>query len=79
MNGFTYRSTVAVYGTGYFLPVNKTNRAGAGVDAGDRVTVEIASDDAERTVDVPDDLAAGHRRRPGGRGTVRRAVVQPPE
>ena len=58
MNGYTYRSTVAVYGNGYFLPVNKTNRAGAGVDAGDPVIVEIASDDAERTVDVPDDLAA---------------------
>jgi hypothetical protein len=58
MNGYTYRSTVAVYGTGYFLPVNKTNRAGAGVDAGDRVTVEIASDDAERKVDVPADLAS---------------------
>jgi hypothetical protein len=58
MNGYTYRSTVAVYGNGYFLPVNKTNRAGAGVDAGDRVTVVIASDDAERTVDVPDDLAS---------------------
>ena len=58
MNGFTYRSTVAVYGGGYFLPVNRANRAGAGVDAGDRVTVELASDDGERTVELPDDLAA---------------------
>ncbi|MGZ8527874.1 MAG: YdeI/OmpD-associated family protein [Candidatus Limnocylindrales bacterium] len=57
INGFTYRSTVAVYGEGYFLPVNKVNRAGAGVDAGDRVTVELASDTSARTVDVPDDLA----------------------
>jgi Bacteriocin-protection, YdeI or OmpD-Associated/Domain of unknown function (DUF1905) len=57
INGYTYRSTVAVYGDGYFLPVNKVNRTGAGVDAGDRVTVELASDTAERTVDVPDDLA----------------------
>lgn len=59
INGFTYRSTVAVYGDGYFLPVNRENRAGADVDAGDRVTVELSSDDAERTVDVPPDLAAG--------------------
>ena len=58
INGYTYRSTVAVYGDGYFLPVNKVNRAGAGVDAGDRVTVELASDTAARTVEVPDDLAA---------------------
>src|SRR4249919_1179061 len=56
VNGFTYRSTVAVYGDGYFLPVN---RAGAGVDAGDRVTVELSSDDAERTVEIPPDLAVG--------------------
>jgi hypothetical protein len=58
INGYTYRSTVAVYGEGYFLPVNKANRTGAGVDAGDRVTVELASDTEARTVDVPDDLAA---------------------
>jgi hypothetical protein len=57
INGYTYRSTVAVYGDGFFLPVNKVNRTGAGVDAGDRVTVELASDTAERTVEVPDDLA----------------------
>ncbi|MDP9481645.1 MAG: YdeI/OmpD-associated family protein [Chloroflexota bacterium] len=64
MNGYTYRSTVAVYGEGYFLPVNKVNRAGARVDAGDRVTVELAADDAARTVDVPDDLAEALRNDP---------------
>ena len=58
INGYTYRSTVAVYGAGYYLPVNRVNRAAAGVDAGDHVTVELASDDAERTVLVPDDLGA---------------------
>ncbi len=58
INGYTYRSTVAVYGDGYFLPVNKVNRTGAGVDAGDRVNVELASDTAARTVEVPEDLAA---------------------
>jgi hypothetical protein len=58
INGYTYRSTVAVYGEGYFLPVNKANRAGAAVDAGDRVTVELAEDQAARTVAVPDDLGA---------------------
>ncbi|MEO8229645.1 MAG: YdeI/OmpD-associated family protein [Chloroflexota bacterium] len=57
INGYTYRSTVAVYGESYFLPVNKANRAGVGVDAGDRVTVELAADEAARTVAVPDDLA----------------------
>jgi hypothetical protein len=64
MNGYTYRSTVAMYGEGFFLPVNKINRTGAGVDAGDRVTVELASDDEARTVEPPEDLAEALRADP---------------
>ena len=36
----TYRSTVAVYGGRYFLPLNKTNREAAGVAAGDVIEVD---------------------------------------
>jgi Bacteriocin-protection, YdeI or OmpD-Associated/Domain of unknown function (DUF1905) len=54
--GHTYRSTIAVYGGRYFLPLNRANRAAAGVAAGETVTVEIEADDEPRTVDVPDDL-----------------------
>ena len=53
----TYRSTVATYGGGVLSPVNQANPRGAGVDAGDTVTVTVEYDDAPRTVTVPDDLA----------------------
>ena len=54
----TYRSTVAVYGDEYFLPLNAVNRASAGVAAGDEVEVGLELDSAPRQVSVPDDLAA---------------------
>jgi hypothetical protein len=52
----TYRSTVAVYGDEYFLPLNAANRAGAGVSAGDEVDVDMDLDTAPREVLVPADL-----------------------
>lgn len=58
IRGHTYRSTVAVYGGRYYLPLNRTNRAAAGVAAGETVSVELESDDEPRTVDVPEDLQA---------------------
>ncbi|MEU1983940.1 YdeI/OmpD-associated family protein [Nocardia sp. NPDC019395] len=58
LGGHTYRSTVAVYGGEYMIPLNAENRNAAGVAAGDTVTVGIELDTAERTVTVPDDLAA---------------------
>jgi hypothetical protein len=40
IGGHTYRSTVAVRGGRYLLPLSAENRAGAGVAAGDEVDVE---------------------------------------
>lgn len=57
INDYTYRSTVAVYGGDYLLPVNAQNAKAAGVQAGDTVTVTIAEDTAPRVVELPDDLA----------------------
>lgn len=54
----TYRSTVAVYGGEYVLPLNKANREAAGVTAGDTVTVTLAYDDEPRVVELPPDLHA---------------------
>jgi hypothetical protein len=54
----TYRSTVAVMGGRFMLPLSAENRAAAGVAAGDAVEVEVAPDLAPRTVEVPEDLAA---------------------
>ena len=67
VNGHAWRSTVMRYGDRYFLPLNRTNREAAGVAAGDTVSVGLASDDAPRTVEVPDDLAAALDAAPGAR------------
>jgi bacteriocin resistance YdeI/OmpD-like protein/uncharacterized protein DUF1905 len=58
VNGHTWRSTVMRYGTRYYLPLARPNREAAGVAAGDTVGVLVESDDAPRTVEVPDDIAA---------------------
>jgi hypothetical protein len=58
IGGHTYRSTIAVYGGRYFLPLNRQNREAAGVAAGERISVELEADTEARTVDVPDDLRA---------------------
>ena len=57
LNGYTYRSTVAVYGDVFMLPLNKENREAAGVVAGDEVQVTLELDLEPRTVEVPSDLA----------------------
>jgi hypothetical protein len=56
INDHTYRTTVAVYGGKFFLPVKRENREAAGVEAGDEVEVALALDTEPRTVEVPDDL-----------------------
>jgi hypothetical protein len=66
VNGHAYRSTVMRYGERYVLPLNLANREAAGVAAGDAV-VELAPDEAPRTVDVPADLAAALDAAPGAR------------
>jgi hypothetical protein len=58
INGFTYRSTVAVVGGRYMVGVSAENRAGAGVAGGDEVDVDVELDTAPREVDVPPDLTA---------------------
>jgi hypothetical protein len=58
INGFTYRSTIAVRRGVYMVGVSAENRAGAGVGGGDEVEVEIELDTEPREVVVPSDLAA---------------------
>jgi hypothetical protein len=59
INGYTYRSTVAVRAGQFLLPLSAENRAGAGVAAGDNVEVDVELDNEPRVVTVPDDFAAG--------------------
>jgi len=58
INGYTYRSTVAVYGGEFFLPVSAEVRKHAGVAAGDEIEVAVELDTEPRVVEVPADLAA---------------------
>ena len=57
INGHTYRSTVAVLGGVFMLPLSKENRAAAGVNAGDTIEVTLELDSEPRTVEIPQDLA----------------------
>lgn len=57
MNGFTYRSTVAVYAGKSYLPVRREVQDGAGVAGGQLVTVRLELDENPRRVDPPADLA----------------------
>ena len=58
INGYTYRSTVAVYDGEFKLPVSAEVRQAAGIAAGDEIEVSLALDTEPRTVTVPPDLAA---------------------
>ena len=69
INGFTYRSTIAVMGGDYMVGVNADNRAGAGVAGGDTVDVDIELDTAPRAVTVPPDLAAALAAEPAAQRT----------
>jgi hypothetical protein len=58
VNGYTWRTTVAVMGGESLVGLSKAVREAAGVQAGDTVEVTLAYDDAPRAVDVPPTLAA---------------------
>ena len=53
----TYRSTVAVMGGEFMIPLNAQNRTAAGVAAGDEVEVGLELDTEPREVTVPSDFA----------------------
>src|ERR1700694_4490631 len=62
INGFTYRSTVAVMGNKFMVGVPPVFREGAGVAAGDVVDVDLELDTAPREVELPVDFAAALNR-----------------
>jgi hypothetical protein len=69
INGFTYRSSVAVVSGMFMVGVSAENRAGAGVAGGDEVDVDIELDTAPREVTVPPDFAAALDAEPNARRT----------
>lgn len=58
LNGYTYRTTIAVMGGVCMLPLSAENRGAAGVKAGDEVEITLELDTEPRTVLVPEDLTA---------------------
>lgn len=58
IGSFSYRSSIAVMGGKFLIPLSADRRAESGIKGGDAVEVELALDDKPREVTVPDDLAA---------------------
>jgi hypothetical protein len=69
INGYTYRSSIAVMGGDFMVGVSAENRAGAGVAGGDEVDVDIELDTAPRVIMVPPDFAAALDAEPAARRT----------
>lgn len=58
INGAEYRGSIARMGGKYMLGVPKEFRERAGISAGEHIVVTLEKDAVERTVEIPDDLAA---------------------
>lgn len=56
VNGYEYRSTIAVMGGRYLLPFSAKRRQQSGISGGDAIDVEVRLDHAPRIVEVPEDL-----------------------
>src|SRR5881394_1615359 len=53
INGYTWRSTVGNRGAIQYIVVNATARSGAGVKAGDFVTIALEPDTEKREIETP--------------------------
>ncbi len=67
INGYTYRSTVAVMGGEFMVGIAAEHRAAAGVAAGNEVDIDIELDSEPREVTVPADLAGALDEEPEAR------------
>jgi hypothetical protein len=67
IDGRTARLRLAPMGGQYLIGMSKAARAELGVEIGDLVTATVELDTAERTVEVPDDLAEALGAMPGAR------------
>ncbi|GIL35926.1 YdeI/OmpD-associated family protein [Phycicoccus sp. DTK01] len=56
--GHTWRTSIAAMGGRFLLGASAAVREAAGIAAGETHTVTVVLDDAPRTVEVPEDLAA---------------------
>jgi hypothetical protein len=66
-NGIPYRGSVVKMGGTFVLGVTKEIIGAAGATVGDPLTVIVERDTAERTVEIPPDLAEAMAAHPGSR------------
>ena len=57
IGSYSYRSSIAVMGGKYLIPLSAERRAESGIRGGDDVQVELALDTQPREVTVPEDLS----------------------
>ena len=56
LNGFTYRSTIAVMGGKFLIPLSAERRTKAKVKGGDRLEIALELDTAPREVELHDEF-----------------------
>lgn len=66
LNGYTYRSTIAMMGGPACVPLRKSNREAAGLEGGETIDVRLELDTEKRKVALPADLLRALKSTPGG-------------
>jgi antitoxin component of MazEF toxin-antitoxin module len=56
VNGYAYRSTIAVMGGRYMIAFSADKRAATGIKGGDKIEVTLELDTAPRVMEMPPDL-----------------------
>ena len=79
VNGYTWRTSVARMGGEFLVGLNKEVRTGAGVQAGDTVSLELKLDSEPRTVEVPAALAEALDADPEAKATFEGSRLHPPQ
>ena len=64
LNGYTYRSTIAIMGGQALIPLRKTNREAAGLEGTETLDVRLDVDTETREIKPPADLAKALRAAP---------------
>lgn len=57
LNGYTYRSSIAKMGDGFWIPASKARRAEGKLQVDEPYDIEIELDTAPREVKIPEELA----------------------
>src|SRR5258708_34031648 len=77
LNGYTYRSTVAVMGGLFMLPLSQAHRAAAGLKTGDKVEGTLGLDLEARKIGIPENPKEGLSAQRGALKTFRKRSDSP--